>query len=212
MNQSLLIAAFSRMIMILSFAVIGSCSFDEEDATIFDESSIIERRKEIDEFFLNDASSPLHEEQKKEFKGLQYFPPSEDYAFYATFVKASTSDTVQLLTSKAAEKRSMIMYGTLSFSTQDGTQLTLTAYKSTNIDDEILFVPFKDKTNGFETYEAGRYVELEEIPNEDEYLLDFNRAYNPYCAYNKDYSCPLVPKNNVLSVAIKAGEKRPAFQ
>lgn len=191
---------------------ICSCSIEEENAMIYDESAILDRRKEIDDFFASDASSPLKEEQKSMFKGLQYFPPSEDFTFFATFTKSLNPDTVMLLTSKGAEKRAMLHYGTLSFSLQDGHNHTLSTFKSLSSNDGILFIPFKDKTNGFETYEAGRYLELDEEPNQEEYFLDFNRAYNPYCAYNKEYSCPLVPKENVLTFSIKAGEKRPILQ
>lgn len=191
---------------------ICSCSIEEENAMVYDETAIIERRKEIDDFFASDASSPLKEEQKSIFKGLQYFPPSEDFTFFASFTKSPNPDTVMLLTSKGAEKRAMLHFGTLSFSLQDGQNHTLSAFKSLSNNDGILFIPFKDKTNGFDTYEAGRYIELEEVPNQEEYFLDFNRAYNPYCAYNKEYSCPLVPKENALSFSIKAGEKRPVLQ
>lgn len=192
--------------------IVSSCTFEEENAMIYDETAIIERRKEIDEFFTSDPSSPLKEEQRSSFKGLQYFPPSEDFAFFATLTKSPKTDTVMLLTSKGAEKRLMLRYGILHFTSQDGNNHTLTAFKSLSKDDEILFIPFKDQTNGFDTYEAGRYIELHEEPQQEEYFLDFNRAYNPYCAYNKEYSCPLVPKENIVALSIKAGEKRPIFQ
>ena len=203
------VQSFVCVILVLN---VCSCTFEEENAMVYDESAITERRKEIDELFSSDASSPLKEEQRSMFKGLQYFPASEDFTFFATFTKSKIADTVMLLTSKGAEKRSMLRCGILSFFAQDGNNHTLAAYKSLSNDDGILFIPFKDKTNGFDTYEAGRYIELEEEPQQDEYFLDFNRAYNPYCAYNKEYSCPLVPKENVLPLFIKAGEKRPILQ
>ncbi|MGA1307777.1 MAG: DUF1684 domain-containing protein [Candidatus Kapaibacteriota bacterium] len=78
-------------------------------------------------------------------------------------------------------------------------------------EDDVILLEFKDKTNGFDSSEAGRYLEVDEISTSGDYLLDFYRAYNPYCAYNKDYVCPLVPKENILSISIKAGEKRPIF-
>lgn len=190
----------------------SSCTFEEENATIYDESSITERRKDLDDFFKKDPSSPLKESQKESFSGMQYFPPSEDYAFYAEFSKNVNPDTVQLLTSKGSEKRAMLRYGTFTFHEQDGSTFSLTGFRSSQQEDDVIFIPFKDKTNGFETYDAGRYLEVDEISGSEEYLLDFNRAYNPYCAYNKDYVCPLVPKENILSISIKAGEKRPIFQ
>jgi uncharacterized protein (DUF1684 family) len=191
--------------------VFFSCTFEEDNTLIYDESAIIERRKELDDFFKNDPSSPLKEIQKEGFVGMQYFPPSEDYAFYAEFKLISKPDTVQLLTSKGSEKREKMRYGTFTFHGQDGPTYSLTGFKSLNQEDDVIFIPFKDKTNGFDTYEAGRYLEVEESSDNGEYLLDFNKAYNPYCAYNKEYVCPLVPKDNILTMSIKAGEKRPIF-
>ena len=191
--------------------VFFSCTFEEDNTLIYDESTIIERRKELDDFFKNDPSSPLKEIQKEGFVGMQYFPPSEDYAFYAEFKLISKPDTVQLLTSKGSEKRAMLRYWTFTFHGQDGPTYSLTGFKSLNQEDDVIFIPFKDKTNGFDTYEAGRYLEVEESSDNGEYLLYFNKAYNPYCAYNKEYVCPLVPKDNILTVSIKAGEKRPIF-
>jgi len=192
--------------------VFSSCTFEEDNTLIYDESTIIERRKELDDFFKNDPSSPLKEIQKEGFIGMQYFPPSENYAFYAEFNLISKPDTIQLLTSKGSEKRAMLRYGIFTFHEQDGSTSTLTGFKSLNQEDGVIFIPFKDKTNGFDTYEAGRYLEVEESSENAEYLIDFNKAYNPYCAYNKEYVCPLVPKDNILTISIKAGEKRPIFQ
>ena len=106
----------------------------------------------------------------------------------------------------------MVRYGIFTFHEQDGSTFTVTGFKSLNQEDDMIFIPFKDKTNGFDTYEAGRYLEVEESSDNGEYLLDFNKAYNPYCAYNKEYVCPLVPKDNILPLSIKAGEKRTIFQ
>ena len=192
--------------------VFSSCTFEEDNTLIYDESTIIERRKELADFFKNDPSSPLKEIQKEGFTAMQYFPPSEDYAFYADFTLISKPDTVQLLTSKGSEKRAMVRYCIFTFHEQDGSTFTVTGFKSLNQEDDMIFIPFKDKTNGFDTYEAGRYLEVEESSDNGEYLLDFNKAYNPYCAYNKEYVCPLVPKDNILPLSIKAGEKRTIFQ
>jgi len=200
------------ILIIVYMVVLSSCSFEEDMTLVYDESAIIERRKELDDFFKNDASSPLKEHQKYQFEGLQYFPATEDFAFYAQFKVNTHPDTVQLLTSKGYEKRTMLRYGSFSIQDQDGTTFTLTGYRSLDAEDDMIFIPFKDKTNGVETYESGRYLEVEHLPDNSEYFLDFNKAYNPYCAYNKDYACPLVPKENFLSISIKAGEKRPIFQ
>jgi hypothetical protein len=192
--------------------VFFSCTLEEDNPHMYDEQAIIERRKDLDVFFKQDPASPLKEQQKEQFTSLQYFSPTEEYAFYAEFTAIKNPDTVQLLTTKGSEKRSMLRYGTFIVEEQNGVSFTLTGFKSLKQEDDVIFIPFKDKTNGFDTYEAGRYLEVEEAASSGEFLLDFNRAYNPYCAYNKDYVCPLVPKENVLSISIKAGEKRPIFQ
>ncbi|MGA1434900.1 MAG: DUF1684 domain-containing protein [Candidatus Kapaibacteriota bacterium] len=200
----------AHLYIVLVF-VFFSCTLEEDNTLIYDESTIIERRKELDVFFKQDPASPLKEQQKEQFTSLQYFAPNEESAFYAEFSLNKNPDTVQLLTTKGSEKRNMLRYGTFTIQDQNGSAFTLTGFKSLEQEDDVIFIPFKDKTNGFDTYEAGRYLEVDEISTSGEYLLDFNRAYNPYCAYNKDYVCPLVPKENILSISIKAGEKRPIF-
>ena len=207
------IIGFTRahLYIVLVF-VFFSCTLEEDNTLMYDESTIIERRKELDAFFKQDPASPLKEQQKEQFTSLQYFAPNEEFAFYAEFSLNKNPDTVQLLTTKGSEKRTMLRYGTFTVQDQNGSAFTLTGFKSLEQEDDVIFIPFKDKTNGFDTYEAGRYLEVDEISTSGEYLLDFNRAYNPYCAYNKDYVCPLVPKENILSISIKAGEKRPIFQ
>lgn len=206
------IIGFTRahLYIVLVF-VFFSCTLEEDNTLMYDESTIIERRKELDAFFKQDPASPLKEQQKEQFTSLQYFAPNEEFAFYAEFSLNKNPDTVQLLTTKGSEKRNILRYGTFTVQDQNGSAFTLTGFKSLEQEDDVIFIPFKDKTNGFDTYEAGRYLEVDEISTSGEYLLDFNRAYNPYCAYNKDYVCPLVPKENILSISIKAGEKRPIF-
>ena len=100
-----------------------------------------------------------------------------------------------------------IRYGALKF-TLDGVECLLDTFKSlsTDVDPKRLFIPFRDTTSGKETYGAGRYLELDENAS-GIYTIDFNLAYNPYCAYNIDFSCPLPPEQNTLKVAIRAGEK-----
>ena len=94
----------------------------------------------------------------------------------------------------------MIRHGRFRFSI-DGQEHSLTVYKHLDNQND-LFIPFRDATNGRQTYKVGRYIDLDEKPGKVDYLLDFNYAYSPYCAYNPDYTCPLVPRENVLSVAI----------
>ena len=99
-----------------------------------------------------------------------------------------------------------VVYGRLYFSLK-GVPQVLEVYRAHEAQDEYLFLPFFDKTSGVSTYGGGRYIDLS-YPLADSVLIDFNKAYNPYCAYNPKYACALVPAVNTLSVAVEAGEKR----
>jgi uncharacterized protein (DUF1684 family) len=101
--------------------------------------------------------------------------------------------------------RTATRFGTLVFDI-DGTPCELTAFQFAGGDGSSLFVPFKDKTTGNKSYPTGRYLDLQ-VSDGEQYEIDFNNAYNPYCAYNDRYSCPLVPSENTLTVAIEAGER-----
>jgi len=199
---------FIKILPAFFLIVAMSCGSDEGGTFAeFDADELAKARSEQNEAFKNDASSPIPKESRAAFKELSYYPPNEDYALPAFFTPFEAPHEVKMQTSKANDVRTMLRYGQLSFVINDK-EHRLTVYKHLEPEHEhVLFVPFKDATSGRETYEAGRYIDLEEQTGNDEYLLDFNRAYNPYCAYNPTYSCPLVPAENVLKIAIPAGEK-----
>jgi uncharacterized protein (DUF1684 family) len=157
-------------------------------------------RAEKDEFFGNDPQSPLTREQRKDFHGLQYFDENEalrlevkleEYPVKEEFAMQTSTGSVQMYS----------RFGKFSF-TVDGQQVELTIYQSEN----GFFLPFIDSLAGKETYPAGRYLEPEPLPG-GRFFVDFNLAYNPYCAYNEMWSCPITPSENRLKVAIRAGEK-----
>jgi len=155
-------------------------------------------------------STPLTPEQHKNFKGLKYFEPDINFQFVAQLVKADTPETVVMRTSTERAPE-YIEYGVVKF-TVEGTEYTLKAYQSKKYldvkpDDRSLFIPFRDETTGNETYGGGRYVDCEIPVTGDQLILDFNKAYNPYCAYNPRYSCVIPPEENRLPIAINAGEK-----
>jgi len=154
---------------------------------------------------ISGGPTPIPDSLLKTFSGLHYYPPDSAFAFEVTLVKLRLPKPVTLMTSTGVP-RPMLRYGTFTFPI-DGKPYTLTAFKSRE-EDPHLFVPFRDATNSGETYSAGRYLDLDEHSGDGSYVLDFNLAYNPYCAYNSDYSCPVVPSENVLPVAIRAGEKQ----
>lgn len=162
-------------------------------------------RAEKDSGFRQRESSPLTERVRARFKGLEYYPAAAQFWVVARLEKFPNPEPVNLMTT-TGEPRPMLRYGQLHF-TVGGKECRLTAYQSAG-HPEHLFLPFKDGTNGTETYGAGRYIDLTVQPESSaNYLIDFNLAYNPYCAYNPEYSCPVVPRENVLTIPIRAGER-----
>lgn len=160
---------------------------------------IKQQRHEKDDFFSSHPRSPID----GEFDGLNYFRPDEEYRLKVELHEHDDKEK-RVIGTTTGGKREYIRWGEFRFEI-DGTEHTLQAYKSEPEEDR-LWVPFRDETSGDQTYGTGRYMDIEKT--EDGYVLDFNTAYNPYCAYNEDYECPLVPSENTLEVPIKAGEKK----
>ena len=163
----------------------------------------------LDREFMDAAQTPLLEKDRVDFEGLDYFPLNPELIVMATLVR--TPQTLPFMmpttTERMTEER---IYGQLMF-TLNGADFQLPVYQSSELMNteqysDYLFLPFTDLTNGQETYIGGRYLDLR-IPQGDVIMLDFNRAYNPYCAYNKKYSCPIVPQANHLPIRITAGVK-----
>ena len=164
-----------------------------------------EHRADKDEYLRDHPHSPIPADQREDFDGLSYFDPDPDYRFEVNLHEHDTKETVTVATSSEGE-RDYVEWGEVRF-TVDDTDCTLQVY-SRGEDDEGFWLPFRDETSGEETYGAGRYLELDaEDRTDDAWVLDFNRAYSPFCAYNEAYECPLVPMANWLDVEIRAGER-----
>lgn len=157
-------------------------------------------RAEKDEFFGGHPQSPLTPEQRREFKGLEYFPENESLRLEVQVNEFPVKDGLDMQTSTGGVQH-YERFGRFSF-TVDGEPAELTIYRS----EHGFFLPFVDALAGSETYPAGRYLEPEPLPG-GRFLVDFNLAYNPYCAYNEMWSCPITPAENRLKTAIRAGEK-----
>jgi uncharacterized protein (DUF1684 family) len=158
-----------------------------------------------DESFKNDPDSPVPTDKKATLIPLAYFPIDEGYAVPASLEPSSDRSRIQVPTS-IGKNRELERVGSLKFSVK-GQSLRLTAFRDLESRDaRRLFVPFADLTSGAETYPAGRYMELDPTPT-GIYVVDFNIAYHPYCYYSPEYDCPFPPKENKLSVPIRAGEK-----
>ncbi len=154
-----------------------------------------------DRFFMEHPESPLTAEQRDTFTGLRYFP--EDPALRLMLpVEPVEGEPTLVMQTLIGESRTYRRVGRLRF-TIDGQDAALTLFA-----DEAggLFLPFADALAGSETYGAERYVEPESL-DDGRVRIDFNLAYNPYCAYNDDWSCPLTPFANRLQIAIRAGER-----
>jgi uncharacterized protein (DUF1684 family) len=157
-------------------------------------------RNQKDDFFQNSPQSPLTNEQKDSFEGLRYFPEDDGLRFELQIDEYDNQDEVQIQTN-TGEIQTYTRYGKVDFEV-DGEPASLTVYENMN----GFFLPFADALAGDETYGAGRYLDPHELPG-GKLLIDFNMAYNPYCAYNENWSCPLTPPENRLDVPIRAGER-----
>ena len=179
----------------------SACSPKEEDYT----AKIAAIRAAKDESFKSDPDSPVPAAKKTSLIPLAYFPIDESYAVPASLEPAADRTRIQVPTS-TGKIRDIERIGTLKFSLK-GQTLRLTAFHDLESREvRRLFVPFTDLTSGTETYQAGRYMELDPTPT-GIYVVDFNVAYNPYCYYSPEYDCPYPPKENRLEVPIRAGEK-----
>jgi uncharacterized protein len=162
-------------------------------------------RREKDEFFKTSHDSPLPHQDRTGFTGLRYFDPDPALRFEAKLQRYAAPEALVLTTSKGT-RQLFNRVGHFDL-VVDGTPVPLHAYQSAEREDPSLFIPFRDPTSGKESYGAARYLDLE-VEHDDEYVPDFNYAYNPYCAYSEDYVCPLPPQENWLKVPIRAGEKK----
>jgi hypothetical protein len=171
---------------------------------------IKKERLEKDKEMLTDQKSPLPDDEKVTFKKLNYFKPRvafrklsnfERYDQAARFFMKTTTDRLPEYS----------LYGSVAFR-HKGKDYKLNVYQNIELVkkpgyEKHLFIPFNDETNGNETYGGGRFLDVYEN-GEQKLLIDFNKAYNPYCAYNHKYSCPIPPESNNLNLKIKAGEKK----
>lgn len=170
--------------------------------------SILNDRAKLEKETADTSISRFNAEEIARFKikPRQYFAPDTSYIIDAVF-SLDTSTPVFRMPTNTDRKPKFRIYGYLKFSIHD-TLCNLTAYQymEDRSDSGFLFIPFGDKTNDFTTYGGGRYLDVP-LPASHKVILDFNKAYNPYCSYSDRWSCTLVPSVNMLDVSIPAGEK-----
>jgi uncharacterized protein (DUF1684 family) len=194
----------NRILILLVFCSMFSCSQDKRP--ILGETNY---QKEQNAKFKDASTSPLTKKDRKEFESLDFF--KFDSTFVVTAELKLIPDTkwfnMKTTTKRLSKER---IYGVLTLSIHNETY-RLNGYQGEeNMQtaglEDYLFLPFLDDTNGEESYGGGRYIDLR-IPVSDTIIIDFNRAYNPYCVYNEKFSCPIVPRDNYLPIEIKAGVK-----
>lgn len=190
-------------LLILSL-LISNILFSQKQET---KNEIENFQKKLNKEFSSKADSPLTDEDLKTFKGLDFFPVDTTFRVTAKlefhkdskpFKMATTTDRLPIYK----------LYATAHFKIK-GKACQLEIYQNQNLMqtpdyEDYLFLPFTDNTNGDTSYGGGRFMDLE-IPENDEIIIDFNQAYNPYCAYNHKYSCPIPPKVNHLDLEVRAG-------
>lgn len=167
-----------------------------------------QERLDKDRFFADSTSSPLNPDELPYFEGLSYFDTDPKWKFRCE-IEIDTTEAPFEMPTTTARLPLYRKYGLLKFNINDSTY-TLSAYQNMEFlakdpTYKNLFIPFKDLTNTHETYGGGRYMDIE-IPDNDSVILDFNLAYNPYCAYDDKWSCPLPPFENYLKFRVEAGE------
>jgi hypothetical protein len=170
-------------------------------------SQLASARAEKDRFFRDDPQTPVPEDKKGTLLPLQYYPIDPAYSVPAALRLSDERPVFEMPTSTGTLRKYQLV-GSVEFTFQ-GQQMSLGAFVEEGTPEiKSLFVPFADQTTGTETYSAGRYLDLHPTSS-GYYTVDFNTAYNPYCAYNSQYECPFPPPSNRLKVPIRAGEKAP---
>lgn len=171
--------------------------------------AVMAHRHSENEHFRDKEKTILTAEDFEDFAGLEFYPIDLKYRVKAKFVR-TPAELPFLMPTTTDRLPEYVKYGEAHFS-MDGKELKLALYQSTEAYDEAgyedyLFLPFTDLTSGDGSYGGGRFLDAR-IPKGNKIFLDFNKAYNPYCAYNYKYSCPIPPKENDLLVRIEAGIK-----
>lgn len=172
-------------------------------------ADILKFQEELNAEFKDPETSPLADRFRINFESLDFFEPDTSYVVQAEFIRTPEALPFAMPTTTDRESTEVV-FGIAKF-TLNGKDHELEIYQSPELIkqaeyEDYLFLPFTDNTNGEETYGGGRYLDLT-IPKGDKIILNFNKAYNPYCAYNKKFSCPIVPKVNNLDTEIKVGVK-----
>ena len=191
--------------LILLFFLFSAVEVDAQEDPAF-----VAFQEKINSEFMDPEESPLSEIERENFVSLDFFPFDPAFRVTAEFLRTPNEVPFAMPTSSGEEKM-YVKYGELYFPLK-GEDFKLNIYQSLKLLEKeeyrnYLFLPFTDLTNGDSTYSGGRYIDLK-IPEGKSLILDFNMAYNPYCAYSGNYSCPVPPSENNLNIRVTAGVKK----
>ncbi len=197
-----------KILYIISVLLIFSCNSKSKRPLI---GETVYQQK-LNTTYKDASKSPLKKKDLKAFKGLDFFPIDSSYIIIASIEIIPDSPYFEMVTT--TDRRPYYReFGILTFILEEK-ELQLTLYQSLEEYEDpqyedLLFLPFTDKTSGEKSYGGGRYMDIFEsnITTNNSIKLNFNNTYNPYCAYNDEYSCPLTPRKNHLAIAINAGVK-----
>jgi uncharacterized protein (DUF1684 family) len=197
-----------RICLLFSLLLLLSCN-SQDKRPLLGESAY---QQKLNSSFKDATTSPLKKKDLKGFRGLDFFPIDSTFIVKAKLIKTENSPIFKMATTTDREPLYK-EFGILNFEIK-GKKLELTIYQSQDdLEDEkykdYLFLPFTDGTSGNESYGGGRYMDvmLSDITKDNTIILNFNNTYNPYCAYNEKFSCPITPRKNHLDIEIKAGIK-----
>jgi len=196
---------FLGLIIVTTLGVIGYTFLGNETTVSTDEyaAQIEQERRDKDNFFKNSEQSPV--QKKADFKGLNYFAPNASFKVVADVLPYDSTDKKVAISMTDGSTETYEKYGYAEFRLDNTTPQRLLIYKH----EGGLSMLFRDATTPTETYGGGRYLDFAESDIKDgKIVIDFNKAYNPYCAYNYTFACPLPPKENTLTIRIEAGEKK----
>lgn len=195
-----------KNLLLFSFLLITSLGFTQSETLVLES---LKAQIKLNSEFANPETTILTPEDFRTFKELDFYPIDEKYIVNARFVR-TPDEKPFLMPTTTTRTPEYVKYGEAHFSI-DGKDFVLSLFKNTQPYNEpgyedYLFLPFTDLTSGDGSYGGGRYLD-QRIPEGDTFVIDFNKAYNPYCAYNPKYSCPIPPKENDLLIRIEAGVK-----
>ena len=201
-NKFLLLSIFAALLAIVIYSLVGN--EEQKPVVSVDNSYLVaiqNQRKDKDDYLKTDKESPI--ENKADFKGLKYFEVNSDFKVLAKLDILTTGQKINIAMT-GGETEEYEAFANAAFGLA-GQKCALKIFKA---EDGSLFLPFKDLTTNKETYGSGRYLDLDMRTIKDKQIeIDFNRCYHPYCTYNHTFTCPVPPAENLVNVAVKAGER-----